>query len=157
MQEEREALLEALGQALREQVWYGSRRFMSFSEEAGLTMPQAMVLEVLENHEGPCPMQKLSALTSMSAAVLTGIIDRMLKSGLVTREVDGHDRRVVAIALTEQGMTRTQEEKECCRMSLAADAQTLTNEEIQQFTALLQKFSQGMKTSMTVPKAAQAS
>lgn len=40
---------------------------------------------------------------------LTRLIDRLEKAGLVTKARDAHDRRVVNIAITEQGLTRVAE------------------------------------------------
>jgi DNA-binding MarR family transcriptional regulator len=60
------------------------------------------VLFVLSG-EGPLPMNRLAELLDVSQASATGIVDRMEQRGLVTRERDDDDRRVVRVALSPQG------------------------------------------------------
>ncbi len=60
------------------------------------------VLFVL-SEEGPLPMNGLAELLDVSQASATGIVDRMEQRGLVTRERDPYDRRVVRVVLTPQG------------------------------------------------------
>ncbi len=60
------------------------------------------VLLVLSG-EGPLPMNRLAELLDVSQASATGIVDRMEQRGLVTRERDEDDRRVVLVVLSPQG------------------------------------------------------
>jgi DNA-binding MarR family transcriptional regulator len=60
------------------------------------------VLFVLSG-EGPLPMNRLAELLDVSQASATGIVDRMEQRGLVTRERDEEDRRVVRVVLSAQG------------------------------------------------------
>jgi DNA-binding MarR family transcriptional regulator len=60
------------------------------------------VLFVL-SREGPLPMNRLAELLDVSQASATGIVDRMEQRGLVARERDAEDRRVVRVILTPQG------------------------------------------------------
>lgn len=53
--------------------------------------------------EGPLPMNRLAEYLDVSQASATGIVDRMEQRGLVTRERDGDDRRVVRVSLATQG------------------------------------------------------
>jgi DNA-binding MarR family transcriptional regulator len=53
--------------------------------------------------EGPLPMNGLAELLDVSQASATGIVDRMEQRGLVTRERDAEDRRVVRVVLTPEG------------------------------------------------------
>ena len=58
-----------------------------------------MLLEV----EGAMPMRGLAEALDVSQASATGIVDRMEQRGLVERQRDAEDRRVVRVALTEEG------------------------------------------------------
>ena len=49
--------------------------------------------------------RKLAAALSLSPSNLTGIIDRLVEQGLVTRNDDPADRRVVILRVTEKGET----------------------------------------------------
>jgi DNA-binding MarR family transcriptional regulator len=60
------------------------------------------VLFVLSG-EGPLPMNRLAELLDVSQASATGIVDRMEQRGLVARERDTDDRRVIRVALSTQG------------------------------------------------------
>jgi DNA-binding MarR family transcriptional regulator len=60
------------------------------------------VLFVLSG-EGPLPMNRLAELLDVSQASATGIVDRMEQRGLVSRERDEDDRRVVRVVLSAQG------------------------------------------------------
>jgi 4'-phosphopantetheinyl transferase len=60
------------------------------------------VLFVLSG-EGPLPMNRLAELLDVSQASATGIVDRMEQRGLVARERDGEDRRVVRVVLRPEG------------------------------------------------------
>ena len=60
------------------------------------------VLFVLSG-DGPLPMNRLAELLDVSQASATGIVDRMEQRGLVTRERDEDDRRVVRVVLSAQG------------------------------------------------------
>lgn len=53
--------------------------------------------------EGPQPMSGLAEMLDVSQASATGIVDRMEQRGLVTRERDADDRRVVRVVLTREG------------------------------------------------------
>jgi len=60
------------------------------------------VLFVLSG-EGPLAMNQLADLLDVSQASATGIVDRMEQRGLVARERDADDRRVVRVILSPQG------------------------------------------------------
>ena len=48
-------------------------------------------------------LSELSEAVSLEKSTMTGLIDRMVKAGLVTRESDASDRRVLRVWLTPQG------------------------------------------------------
>ncbi|GAA1292576.1 hypothetical protein Psi02_50080 [Planotetraspora silvatica] len=48
-------------------------------------------------------VRALSADTGTRATTLTGVLDRLERRGLLTRELDPNDRRSFRLALTEQG------------------------------------------------------
>ena len=67
-----------------------------------LTGPQLVcVRHLLRN--GPTAPGTLARRISLSPATITGIVDRLEKRGLVTRERSTDDKRKVVIALTSQG------------------------------------------------------
>ncbi len=77
-----------------------------------LTGPQIHVVACLGVSGTPIAMTELGHRICASAPTMTGVIDRLERQGLVARERDESDRRVVLIALTEAGRAafRTLEE-----------------------------------------------
>jgi len=60
------------------------------------------VLSVLDL-DGPLPMRSLAEALDVSQASATGIVDRMEQRGLIERRRDDEDRRVIRVALREDG------------------------------------------------------
>lgn len=69
------------------------------ADEHGLTKVQMIVLHLLEKHQ-PLAMGELAALLHCDASNVTGMVDRLLKQGLVVREAMPQDRRTKTLALT---------------------------------------------------------
>jgi DNA-binding MarR family transcriptional regulator len=77
-------------------------------EEQGVTMPQAIALQVLQVNGGRAATRDLAAECHMLASTVTGVIDRLEQAGFVRRERDVRDRRIVWVALTEEGTRLTE-------------------------------------------------
>ncbi|MFB9178889.1 MarR family winged helix-turn-helix transcriptional regulator [Dactylosporangium sucinum] len=67
-----------------------------------LTMQQLKVLLLVSRQEG-IGGQELSRLLGVTLATLSGIVDRLVGQGLVTRVEDTHDRRIRRIHLSPAG------------------------------------------------------
>jgi DNA-binding MarR family transcriptional regulator len=67
-----------------------------------ITLPQYIVLEFLKRQE-EAKMTDIAAFLGVTTAAATGIIDRLVKCGYVTRMHQPGDRRVVKIRLTAKG------------------------------------------------------
>ena len=72
-------------------------------EELGLTMSQLRVLYMLQAEPGT-PAGNVAAQLKVRPSTATGIVDRLVRDGLVRRERDELDRRRVQIWLTDQGL-----------------------------------------------------
>ena len=70
--------------------------------DLGLTPSQFDVIATLGNTNG-MNMRDLAEKTLVTKGTLTGIIDRLEKKGLVTREVPPENRRSFIIVLTSEG------------------------------------------------------
>jgi DNA-binding MarR family transcriptional regulator len=75
-------------------------RYESVAAEHGLTRQQATILGLLEE---PQPMSALADVLHRVASNITGMVDRLERQGLVQRERDSADRRVVVISTTPAG------------------------------------------------------
>lgn len=72
------------------------------SARHGITATQLNVLKLLEA-VGSLSLSELSRRMAATNSTVTGIIDRMVAAGLVTREQSAEDRRVWIIAMTDAG------------------------------------------------------
>lgn len=79
------------------------KAYMDHNLGPGLTEGQLVVIEYLLKHEQVKPSDLIDYLVTTPAAVTT-ILDRMEKAGLVARERDESDRRIVRVKLTESGI-----------------------------------------------------
>ncbi len=67
-----------------------------------ITLPQFIVLEMLVR-EGEMRMTDLAHMSNVSTAAMTGIVERLVKSGYVERASDPKDRRIIKIRRTFRG------------------------------------------------------
>lgn len=67
-----------------------------------MTMPQLKVVLLLFV-SGPSRMSVIASALGVSLATATGVVDRLLERGIVLREGDPEDRRVVRCRLTDKG------------------------------------------------------
>lgn len=68
-----------------------------------LTVPQFYALEALVRLGGSATMGVLSREVLQVSATMTGIIDRLVRAGLVERQRSDGDRRSVVVAITSSG------------------------------------------------------
>lgn len=69
----------------------------------GCTFPQFDVLARLYRRPGGMTFIELSQALLVTSGSLTGIVDRLSREGLVRRQRDSKDRRVVRVLLTARG------------------------------------------------------
>lgn len=84
--------------------WSPRERAGAFRQwvQGSLSLVHLHVLTVLEA-DGPLAMSKLADALDVSVASATGIVDRMEDRGLVERQREPGDRRVVLVHSTERG------------------------------------------------------
>lgn len=96
--------------ALIAEIMQGQRRFQQAMARdrtnpifaVNLTMSQLKILFALRLN-GPAGGQELAQLMGVSPATMTGIVDRLVAAGYVTRREDPHDRRVRRVELSADG------------------------------------------------------
>jgi DNA-binding MarR family transcriptional regulator len=99
--------------ALREDVTAGLLAFISgvvrhnveVAAQAGLGGSDAQFVGFLQVH-GPLTAGRLAELSGLSTGSVTGVIDRLERTGFVRRERDATDRRKVVVVPTEEGQQR---------------------------------------------------
>jgi DNA-binding MarR family transcriptional regulator len=117
----------------------GLRRFLHWSEEqaerAGLTPAQHQLLLAIRGHggdQGPT-IGDIAGYLLLRHHSAVGLIDRAERAGLVKRQEDAGDRRVVRLRLTAQGT------------GLLQQLTSLHLEEIQRLAPRIQEISQGLE------------
>jgi DNA-binding MarR family transcriptional regulator len=76
--------------------------FRSLSQPSGLSMTAAATLATLERN-GPSRLTLLAVREGVTQPAMTQLISRLEDSGLVRREADPVDGRVVRVTITEEG------------------------------------------------------
>jgi DNA-binding MarR family transcriptional regulator len=72
----------------------------AIARHVGLRSADLEVLGAIEQH-GPLTAGQLSELTGLSAAAVTGLIDRLENAGVAARQADPADRRRVLVAVSD--------------------------------------------------------
>jgi DNA-binding MarR family transcriptional regulator len=83
--------------------WLQHRRFAQEISDLNLTVPQFYTLSTLVGLGGTATMGELARSTYQVSATMTGIIDRLVRDGLVERRRAETDRRSVVVAITPTG------------------------------------------------------
>lgn len=120
-----------------------SRRFFRFfhdrvEAEGGLSPSQHYLLKVLHEH-GPHTISDLATRLGTSAAGSTGLVDRLVRAGLVHRTRDEVDRRVVRVRLSEEGALALAKAHALRRRILADLFHPLAPREVEQLVTLFEK------------------
>lgn len=95
--------LSSIEQLLLRVSWLEQRRFAQDIADLNLTPPQFFVLRSIVSRDAHPTMSALAYDTLQHCATVTGIVDRLEKMGLVTRQRDAADRRQVLVELTPRG------------------------------------------------------
>jgi DNA-binding MarR family transcriptional regulator len=103
----------------------GRRAMASHWCQQDLSLSYVHALALLQA-EGPLTMSRLAERMGVSLPNATGIIGRMEERGLVERQHDEQDRRVVHALLTEKGLEAMEEADQARRQRLGRIIDALT-------------------------------
>jgi DNA-binding MarR family transcriptional regulator len=135
----RAELLQTLSSTFRALMWQGNKQTTGFMERINLTVPQAVVMWTLGAYGGRATMSDIAQLTHQSAATVTGIVDRLTDAGLVERDRDKGDRRVVYVQVTQAGTAKLDEIEAERRKQMEQMTEGLTDGELEQLNGILAK------------------
>jgi len=79
-----------------------SKRHMLSILSEGLSFTQIAILDFLQE-KGACKMSELAEALNLTMGAITGIVDKMIKLKLVTRQRSRKDRRIVRVAFLKKG------------------------------------------------------
>jgi DNA-binding MarR family transcriptional regulator len=77
--------------------------FEDYLSDYKLSRSKFFVLILLMRNPNGLNISQLAEGTGVSSATMTGLVERLKKSGLVTREELPQDRRVLIVRMTQQG------------------------------------------------------
>ena len=98
-----------------------------------------LVLGILKDAGQPCPPNYISERLIVSRATVTGVLDTLVKRGLVRRESHPTDRRMVLVHLTETGARMADRVRHAVHRAEADWMSPLNEQERAQLTKLLGK------------------
>lgn len=111
--------------------------FRSALNEIGLTEQQWRVIRILYQYE-ELESHQLADLACILKPSLTGILNRMLKLGLIKKRKDTHDQRISLITLSDQGKKCFEIESVKLETLYLKIQEQYGSEKMQQLTLLLQ-------------------
>ena len=79
-----------------------ARRESNYLSRGKITLPQLGAMEYLSARR-ESPMNELARHLGVTRPAVTGLVDRLIAQGLVNRQGDRSDRRVIRINLTPKG------------------------------------------------------
>ncbi|QDU54923.1 HTH-type transcriptional regulator MhqR [Aeoliella mucimassa] len=79
-------------------------RFGKFVREYGLTSSQYNVLRILRGEGQPLPSLEIADRMIQVVPAITGLIDRLEKQQLVSRQRSSEDRRIIHVSITPRGL-----------------------------------------------------
>jgi DNA-binding MarR family transcriptional regulator len=104
-----------------------------------MTLPRFDVLAALYRARDGMMMSELSRMLMVSNGNVTGIVDRLVKEGLVLRSIRDGDRRASIVRLTEKGATRFEELARVHKKWVDELLDGLGEEETAKLTGLLER------------------
>lgn len=109
-------------------------------EEREFTVSQLRLTYLIRDHENPS-LGDLAEKLGITGATMSGLIDRLVKRGVVERVPDTVDRRIVRVRLTPEGDQLSNELQRMGREFLRIVIEDMGPEEAAKLAASLDKFS----------------
>jgi DNA-binding MarR family transcriptional regulator len=120
------------------------RRLMSQLEPLGVTYGQFRVLNALCQQDH-VPQVALASRVAAHKASLTRMLERLERTGLVSREADPDDARVQRVSLTEKGRRVQSRVIPLRDLALDAAVEGLDEEEVRELERLLNRIYDNVK------------
>lgn len=141
-------LRDQLSQDIARVTWGGARQFAAALVPFGLTLQQYFTLVAI-NRVGECTMGMLANQTHHSLGTMTGIVDRLVRQGLVARRSHATDRRIVLVQLTPSGIETFAHVEEMRREQLDAVLKKMGEPQARNLVRLLGQYLAAMDLNTT--------
>jgi DNA-binding MarR family transcriptional regulator len=104
-----------------------------------LSPPQANLLFAIAHKKDGISVKELAESAGVTPGAITQFVDGLVEKGLVQREADPYDRRVVRLKLTELAKSQFEKFRKAHLESFSRMFEVFTNDEIKQLIALISK------------------
>ena len=104
----------------------------------GLLLPHYEIMRIL-HESGQVHISNVADRLFIPRPQMTHLIDKLVDTGMVERNTDPSDRRMLDIQLTSKGNLLIEEHKKHTRDALKESMASLTNDELKEVSASLQK------------------
>jgi MarR family transcriptional regulator, organic hydroperoxide resistance regulator len=119
-------------------VWHAiARMYNQQANKYDITMSMGFVLLNI-NSEGGTPATKIAPLMGLEARSLTRLLKTMEEKGLIHREADASDKRLVRIVLTKEGRKKKEKSREVVLRFNEAIREKINNDQLNNFFSVLQ-------------------
>jgi MarR family transcriptional regulator, organic hydroperoxide resistance regulator len=119
-------------------VWHAvARMYNQQAAKHDITMSMGFVLLNINSEEGT-PATKIAPLMGLEARSLTRLLKSMEEKGLIYREPDKIDKRLVRIVLTKEGKKKRERSKETVLRFNEAVREQVAEEKLEIFFEVLQ-------------------
>ena len=134
---------------------YRAREAMLAKHElsSGRFMVLIQLLNKAENRPQPCTPAELAEMAGVTRATMTGLIDTLERDGLVKREPDPDDRRMMFVHLTPAGQALLARVLPPYFQQMAAFLRPLSEPERKTLVKLLAKIVQGSRAAVSAAPA----
>lgn len=89
--------------------------------------------------QGPLPISELANELKISKQQITPLICKLIDSGLVVREADEHDRRIVRIEITEAGRETVEDLMQEIKQVFIVKLEVLTDQDLDELGQMLRR------------------
>ena len=117
---------------------------LKFFQTTSLSQTQIFTIMTL-SEKSPCQLNELSQRLQIAAPTVTGIVDRLEKSGYVKRTRDKVDRRVVNVDLTAKGKRIARKLKKTVKEKWEGILSKLLKKDQENYVSILRKIQRGMQ------------
>ena len=145
-QDLRHQTISRISQIVAQLAWMGNKRLAQQLAAYGLTAPQYFTLFSLLLQGEACPMNVLAESTHQDAATVTGIINRLVKLGYVSRQRGQDDRRKVYVTLQQAGRQVVEKVKQASHEQWRRSLAVLHQDELDEMLRILETISSAWQT-----------
>jgi MarR family transcriptional regulator, organic hydroperoxide resistance regulator len=119
-------------------VWHAiARMYNQQASKHDITMSMGFVLLNINTEEGT-PATKIAPLMGLEARSLTRLLKTMEEKGLIYREADASDKRLVRIVLTKEGKKKKEKSREVVLRFNEAIREKINGDQLNNFFSVLQ-------------------